>query len=113
MNPITFTYTRKSCKIVQVMIMIKNENIFLNILYVVKLEPTISILTVLRYIQRAQWNSVGYRIRKYITLKSVLFIMFANLKLVLRRYTNLYGMFYFVKLYISTYSLSLGQILHI
>ena len=32
-------------------------------------------------------------IRKYITLKSILFIMFANLKLVLRSYTSLYGIF--------------------
>ena len=38
-------------------------------------------------------NGDGYGIRKYFCLKSILFIMFANLKLVLRRYTSLYGIF--------------------
>ena len=71
--------------------MIKNENIFLNILYLVRLEPTISTLTVIRSIQMARRDSNGYRIRKYISLKSILFIMFANLKLVLRSYTSLNG----------------------
>ena len=65
--------------------------IFFKMLYMVRLEPTISILTAIRSIQRAKWDSDGYRIRKYITLKSILFIMFANLKLVLRSYTSLYG----------------------
>ena len=51
MNSITFTFTRKSCKIVQVMIYDKNENIFLNILHDMRLEPTISILTAIRSIQ--------------------------------------------------------------
>ena len=38
-------------------------------------------------------DSDGYMIRKCITLKSILFIMFENLKLVLRSYTSLYGIF--------------------
>ena len=50
---------------------------FKDILYVVRLEPTISTLTAIRSIQRAKRDSNGYRIRKYITLKSILFIMFA------------------------------------
>ena len=70
--------------------MIKNENIFL---YVVRLEPTISTLTAIRSIQMAKRDSDGYRIRKSEDLKSILFIMFANLKLVLRSYTSLYGIF--------------------
>ena len=74
--------------------MIKNENIFKKkILYVVRLEPTISTLTAIRSIQMAKRDSDGYRIRKYFTLKSILFIMFANLKLVLRSYTSSYGIF--------------------
>ena len=64
-----------------------------NILYVVRLEPTISTLTAIRSIQMGKRDSDGYRIRKYFTLKSILFIMFANLKLVLRSYTSLYGIF--------------------
>ena len=64
-----------------------------NVLFVVRLEPTISTLTAIRSIQRAKWDSDGYMIGKYITLKSILFIMFANLKLVLRSYTSLYGIF--------------------
>ena len=58
-----------------------------------RLEPTISTLTAIRSIQMAKRDSDGYRIRKYFTLKSILFIMFANLKLVLRSYTSLYGIF--------------------
>ena len=76
--------------------MIKNENIFkkyIYILYVVILEPTISTLTAMPSIQMAKRDSDGYRIRKYFSLKSILFIMFANLKLVLRSYTSLYGIF--------------------
>ena len=64
---------------------------FLNILYVVRLEPTILTLTAIRSIQTAKRASDGYRIRKYITLNTILFIVFANLKLVLRSYTSLYG----------------------
>ena len=42
--------------------MIKNENIFLKkILYVVRLEPTISTLTAIRSIQMAKRDSDGYR----------------------------------------------------
>ena len=105
MNSITYTFTRKSCKIVQVMIYDKNENIlFFNVLYVVRLEPTISILTAIRSIQRAKWDSDGYRIRKYKTLKSTLFIMFANLKLVLRRYTSFYGIFMSASLTLFSYT---------
>ena len=74
--------------------MIKNVNIFKkNILYIVRLEPTMSTLTAIRSIQMAKRDSDEYRIRKYFTLKSILFIMFANLKLVLRSYTSLYGIF--------------------
>ena len=96
MNSITFTFTRKSFKIVQVMIYDKNENILKkNIynLYVVRLEPMISTLTAMPSIQMAKWDSDGYGIRKYFCLKSILFIMFANLKLVFRSYTSLYGIF--------------------
>ena len=72
------------------MIYDKNENIFFlkNILYVVRLEPTISTLTAIRSIRMAKQDSDGYRIRKYFSLKSIPF-MFANLKLVLRSYTSL------------------------
>ena len=59
-----------------------------NILYVVRLEPTISTLTAIRSIQMAKRDSGGYGLEK-----SILFIMFANLKLVLRSYTSLYGIF--------------------
>ena len=58
-----------------------------------RLEPTISTLTAIRSIQMAKRDSDGYRIRKYFTLKSILFIMFANLKLALRSYPSLYGIF--------------------
>ena len=52
--------------------MIKNENIFFlkKILYVVRLEPTISTLTAIRSIQMAKRDSDGYRIRKSEDLKS-------------------------------------------
>ena len=74
--------------------MIKNENIFKKKkLYVVRLEPTISTLTAIRSFQMAKRDSDGYRIRKSVDLKSILFIMFANLNLVLRSYTSLYGIF--------------------
>ena len=59
-------------------------------LYVVRLEPTISTLTAIRSIRMAKRDSDGYRSRKNFCLKSILFIMFANLKLVLRSYTSLY-----------------------
>ena len=77
------------------MIYDKNENVInkIYILYVVRLEPTISTLTALPSIQMAKRDSDGYGIRNYFCLKSILYIMFANLKLVLRRYTNLYGIF--------------------
>ena len=76
------------------MIYDKNENIFLkSTLYVVRLEPTISNFTAMPLIQMAKRDSDGYGIRKYFCLKSILFIMFANLKLVLRSYTSLYGIF--------------------
>ena len=50
-------------------------------------------LTAMPSIQLAKLDSDGYRIRKYFSLKSILFVMFANLKLVLRSYTSLYGIF--------------------
>ena len=53
----------------------------ISISYVVRLEPTISILTAIRSIQRAKRDSDGYRIRKYITLLSILFIMFCKSKI--------------------------------
>ena len=59
--------------------MIKNDFFKKNILYAVRLEPTISTLTAIRSIQRAKRDSDGYRIRKYISLKSILFIMLTNL----------------------------------
>ena len=77
---------------------------FKNILYVLRLEPTISTLTAIHSFQRAKRESDGYRIRKYIILKSILFIMFANLKLVLRSYTSLYGIFMSVSLTLFSYS---------
>ena len=58
-----------------------------------RLEPTVSTLRAILSIQRAKRDSDGYMIRKCITLKSILFIMFENLKLVLRSYTSLYGIF--------------------
>ena len=82
----------------------KNEKyIFLNILYIVRLEPTISTLTAIRSIQRAKRDSDEYRIRKYITLKSILYIMFANLELALRSYTSLYGIFMSASLTLFSY----------
>ena len=75
-----------------------------SILYVVRLEPTISMLRAIRSIQRAKPDSDGYRIRKCITLKSLLFIMFANLKLFLRRYTSLYGIFMSASLTLFSYT---------
>ena len=84
--------------------MIKNEK-KKSILYVVRLESTISMLTAIRSIQRAKRDSDGYRFRKYITLKSILFIMFANLKLVLRRYTCLYDIFMSASLTLYSYIL--------
>ena len=83
--------------------MIKNEK-KISILYVVRLEPMISMLTAIRSIPRAKPDSDGYRIRKYITLKSILFIMFANLKLVLQRYTSLYGIFMSASLTLFCYN---------
>ena len=74
------------------------------ILYVVRLEPTISTLTTIRSIQMAKRDSDGYRIRKYFILKSILFIMFANLKLVLRSYTSLYGIFMSASLTLYIYT---------
>ena len=48
--------------------MIKNENIFFKkMLYVVRLEPTISTLTAIRSIQMARRDRDWYRIRKYLT----------------------------------------------
>ena len=70
-----------------------------------RLEPTITTFTALRSIQRAKRDSDGYRIRKYITLKSILFIMFANLNLVLRSYMSLYGIFMSVSLTLFSYKL--------
>ena len=77
---------------------------FKKILYVVRLEPSISTLTAVRSIQMAKRNSDGYRIIKYFTLKSILFIMFTNLKLVLRSYTSLYGIFMSASLTLYIYS---------
>ena len=69
-----------------------------------RLEPTISTLTAIRSIQMAKRDSDGYRIIKNFTLKSILFIMFANLKLVLRSYTSLYGIFMSASLTLYIYS---------
>ena len=44
------------------------------------------------------------RIGKYITLKSIPSIMFANLKLVSRRYTSLYGIFMSARLTLFSYT---------
>ena len=77
------------------------------ILYVVRLEPTISTLTAIRSIQMAKQDSDGYRIRKSEDLKSILFIMFANLKLVLRSYTSLYGIFMSASLTLYIYTINI------
>ena len=74
------------------------------ILYVVRLKPTISTLTAIRSIQMAKRDSDGYRIRKSEDLKSILFIMFANLKLVFRSYTSLYGIFMSASLTLYIYN---------
>ena len=83
------------------------------ILVVVRHEPTISTLTAIRSIQMAKRDSDGYRIRKSEDLKSILFIMFANLKLVLRRYTSLYGIFMSASLtlYIYTIAATVGTLI--
>ena len=93
-------------KIVQVMIYDKKcKYFFKKILKVVRLEPTISTLTAIRSIQLAKRDSDRYSIRKYFTLKSILFIMFANLKLVLRSYTSLYGIFMSASLTLYIYTI--------
>ena len=69
-----------------------------------RLEPTISPLTATRSIQMAKRDSDRYRIRKSEDLKSILFIMFANLKLVLRRYMSLYGIFMSASLTLYIYT---------
>ena len=87
--------------------MIKMKIFFLNILHVVKLEPVISTSTAIPSIQRVKRDSDGYRIRKYITMKSILFIMFANLKLVLRSYKSLYGIIMSASLTLFSYMICL------
>ena len=82
----------------------KCKYFLMKILYVVRLEPTISTLTAIRSIQMAKRDSDGYRIRKYFTLKSILFIMFANLKLVLRSNTSLNGIFMSASLTLYIYN---------
>ena len=64
----------------------------------------ISTLTAIRSIQMAKRDSDGYRIRKSEDLKSKLFIMFANLKLVFRSYTSLYGIFMSASLTLYIYT---------
>ena len=64
----------------------------------------VSTLTAIRSIQMAKQDSNGYRIRNYITLKSILFIMFANLELVLRSYTSLYGILMSASLTLFSYT---------
>ena len=76
-----------------------------------RLEPTISILTAIRSTQRAKRESDGYRIRKYITLKSILFIMFAKIKLALRSYTSLYGILMSASLTLFSYTQQSGVVL--
>ena len=63
----------------------------------------ISTLTAIRSIQTAKRDSDEYRVRKYFSLKSTLFILFANLKLVLRSYTSLYGIFMSASLTLFSY----------
>ena len=62
----------------------------MSLLYVMRLETAISTSTTIRSIQRAKRDSDWYMIRKHITLKSILFIMFANLKIVLRKILSVY-----------------------
>ena len=69
-----------------------------------RLEPTISTLTAICSIQMAKRDSDGYRIRKSEDLKSILLIMFANLKLVLRSYTSLHGIFMSASLTLYSYN---------
>ena len=75
-----------------------------------RLEPTISTLTAIRSIQMAKRDSDGYRIIKYFTLKSILFIMFANLKFVLRSYTSLYGIFMSASLTLYIYNIDIAKL---
>ena len=89
-------------KITQVISMIydkKKKIFFSNILYVVRLEPK----TAISSIQRAKRDSDGYTIRKYTTLKSIIFIMIANQKLVLRSIMSLYGIFMSANLTLLSY----------
>ena len=58
----------------------------------------------MRAIQMAKRDSDGYMIRKNITLKTIQFIMFANLKLVLRSYTCLYNIFMSASLTLFIYT---------
>ena len=58
---------------------------------VVRLEPAILGLTATRSVHRANRESDGQLIRKCIILKPILFVMFGNLKLVLRIYTSIYS----------------------
>ena len=90
----------------QVMIYDKKMKIFFlkKILHVLRLEPTISTLTAVRSIQMAKRDSDWYRIRKSEDLKSILFTLFANLKLVLRSYTSLYGIFMSASLTLYRYN---------
>ena len=68
-------------------------------------------LTAMHSIQMAKRDSDGYSTRKFITLKSILFIMFGNLKLVLRRYTSLYGIFMSASLTLYIYTLRMDECL--
>ena len=69
-----------------------------------RLEPMISTLTAIRSIQMAKRDSDGYRIKKSKDLKSIRFIMFENLNLVLRSYTSLYGIFVSASLTLYIYT---------
>ena len=64
----------------------------------------ISTLTAIRSIQMAKRDSDGYRIKKSKDLKSIRFIMFENLNLVLRSYTSLYGIFVSASLTLYIYT---------
>ena len=107
MNSIAFTLSVSLVKIVQVKNMIYDKKMKISFEKYIVCRETRSHdlnLAAIRSIQMAKRDSNGYRIRKYINLKSILFIMFANLKLVLRSYTSLYGIFMSASLTLFCYT---------
>ena len=84
--------------------MIKMKIFFLNILHDMRLEPTISILTAIRSIQGLSGTVLDMGLEN-----TSLCNQFANLKLVLRRYTSLCGIFMSASLTLFIY-ISSGKV---